>query len=212
MKEKKNTLLIAAIILVIVAALGGWYFGSKYEILERENKENNKQPVDNSEDLSNTGEQNNPSLSNNNKYVGNYGAIIDTGVDEDGDGINDRSVNTLYLREDGTFKYSVNTYTCSSPSVGTYSIDENKIILEEKVKYGCDACFFTSDLNTITATIKDDNTLVMVYLGKTLEYVNGISPSEDEDSKLYYVINPKDGESPSENSETWMDCTNQTIR
>lgn len=134
-------------------------------------------------------------------YVGNYGVKVTQDEEE--------AIFELYLREDGTFKYVIHNFYVYAPTVGTYKVDGDKIILEEKVIYGSDACYFKEkyELKTIAATIKNDNTLSIDIDGSTFDFVKGVAPQENDYSKEVYVINPVDGKTDSY-GETWMNCDN----
>lgn len=139
-------------------------------------------------------------------YVGNYGVEIISPNPED----ETIYYNYLYLREDGTFLLNTNTFACEAPSVGTYELKGRELILTEKVRYGCDSCFFKRNLRTFNVPILDNNLLTIVENDKKLNYSKGLVDDESAKSKEYYVLNPIDGQKPSSNSETWVECKNGT--
>ena len=198
---KKNTgFLVVIIILLCLLCVGiGFYLGSKHSdienngIVDEKVIENNKETIKDTEQATEVEQQ--EEKTEPISYVGNYGHKLN----HDGE----VSYDFLYLREDGTFSYAVNTYGCVSPSVGTYKVDENKILLTETVKYGCDACFYLRDLKSYEITIKDENTLVL----ESNEFIKNTVSNESELYKNRYVTNPADGVTPENNIDPWFDCT-----
>ncbi len=197
-KEKandKNALYTVVIVICCVLALIlGFYVGGSFNNTEGGNSSSN---------------------SANGEYAGDYGIRM-TFVDKMG--TTDNADYVLNLREDGTFKYNINNYENSTPSVGTYKVEGKKIILTEKVRYGSDACFYTDKLRTITVNIKDKDVLIVndnfeVKLGELkqtdLEFFKNDNYKEDPYWRHYYVTKPVNGKQPIENTEKWTDCTGQ---
>ncbi len=140
-------------------------------------------------------------------YVGAYGYLRNTS--EEGNKYYDQ----LYLRSDNTFYLSYKNEYANQPRVGTYVVNsDNTITLKETVHYGSDACFFTSNLQTYTVKIVDNNTLSINIAEETINLVKGIVEAEKDLNKTYYVTNPVDGQTPTGWSEAWSDCTNKTTR
>lgn len=186
--KSNNALLI--IFMIISLLLAGFIVYDKCL-----KKEEVKEPVQNVEENKNTEEkkETDPKV-----YVGAYGAEQDNDFEK------------LYLREDGSFKLIIsNIMACSDANVGTYMVENNVVTLKETVYYGCDACFYKKDLKTYTLTIKDSETLVINYDGKTIELKKNAIEPEDKDSLAYYVANPIDGETPEGWGDPWGDCTNR---
>lgn len=112
---------------------------------------------------------------------------------------------SLYLRNDGSFnlQYELGSY------VGTYIVNDNTIVLDEKVEYGTDACFRTTNLNKHTGTINSDNTISIKIGNKSQIFKEGNIEPESEGSLSWYVLNPIDGVTPKGWGEPWGDCNNR---
>lgn len=192
----KNTIYTAIIVICCVLALIlGFYFGGKFHNYEENNGSSNS--------------------GTNSAYVGDYGIKL-TFVDKQG--TTDFADYVLNLRGDGTFKYNINNYETSTPTVGTYKVEGKKIILTEKVRYGSDACYYTDKLRTMTINIKDNDILLVSdnflvghgeFKQTELEFFRNENYKEDPVWSYYYVVNPVNGKKPIENTETWTDCTGQ---
>ena len=133
-------------------------------------------------------------------------------------GTTDNADYVLNLRDDGTFKYNVNNYENSTPTVGTYKVEGKKIILTEKIRYGSDNCFYTDKLRTLTVNVKEDGILTIndnFFVGYNewkqtdLEFFKNEYYREDPVWRTYFVVKPVDGKKPNQSSETWKDCTGQ---
>ena len=193
-RENKNSMYTVVIsICVVLAVVLVLYFGGRLK---------------NNDDSSSNG-------SIYSEYAGDYGIRM-TFVDEEG--TTDNADYVLNLREDGTFKYNVNNYVESTPTVGTYKVDGKKITLTEKIRYGSDACYYTDKLRTITANIKEDGVLVVndnYYVGHDqwkqtdLEFFKNEIYREDPDWRAYFVTKPVNGKKATMDTETWTDCTGQ---
>lgn len=203
-KEKKNSSALLVILLCIVFVALGYYLGSRQSLKDINKVEESNDVTETIDtpspdiepsEVINTDSEEVKEVSSTISYVGDYG------YDYDYDG--ERTYDSLHLREDGTFVYGAKNYGCYSPSVGTYVVDNNKIILTETVKYGCDACYYLKDLKTYTVDIKDENTLVV----ESHEFIKGKISKEDEKSKSRYVTNPVDQGTPSGWEDPWFDCT-----
>lgn len=123
-------------------------------------------------------------------------------IDENGEKV--YSSEELILRSDGNFYLSINNYYANTPSVGTFSIENNKLTLREIVTYGSDTCFFTKNLNVYDGAINSNSISLNINGEKYIfEKVNN-SPRVD----TYYVTTPIDGVVPLGHEDAWKDCTN----
>ena len=147
-----------------------------------------------------------------NEYAGTYV------FNKEKDGNSTLSYDVIVLRDDYSFIYDIDAGTSSAPKVGTYTVLDGVITLEEKVSYGLEVCFFTEEdenttLNTHTGTFVDGN-LVITKDESTLTFVKDglseyITVNYDD---AWYVVNPIDGERPEntlqDENETWRNCNN----
>ena len=195
-KNDKNTLYTIVIaVCCVLALILGFYFGGVFHGAEENGGSNHTK--------------------SNGAYVGDYGIKM-TFVDSMG--TTDNADYVLNLRPDGTFKYNINNYEKSTPTVGTYKVEGKKIILTEKVRYGSDACYYTDNLRTITVNVKEDDVLVIndnflvginEYKKTDLEFFKNEYYKEDPVWRNYFVVKPVNGKQPIDNTETWTDCTGQ---
>lgn len=116
----------------------------------------------------------------------------------------------LYIRKDGTFAYDSSTKECYNPLVGTYTATENTIEFKTKVSYGCNSCFNMNVTNNFTATINDNDTIVIEEKEQgflvSSEYKRNSNKTESAADLSKYITNPVKGKIPADNNESWTEC------
>lgn len=117
----------------------------------------------------------------------------------------------LYLRSDGTFYLSINSYDFGNIVVGKYYINDNFLTLNQIVKYSNNGCFYKDEEKTIVADIDGDK-IVLEYEEEKIEFTKGVGNSETENNRRYYTINPIDGSSPKGIINKWKDCSTKITK
>ena len=112
----------------------------------------------------------------------------------------------LYLRSDGSFYLSINSYYLDNIIVGTYVINDNFLTLNVKVKYSNNGCFYKDEEKTYVADIEGDK-IILEYNDIKKEFSLGLGNKETLNNKKYYVINPISNSSPSGIINVWKDCS-----
>ncbi len=128
--------------------------------------------------------------------------------------INEEDINyydMLYLRSDGTFYLSINSYDEDDILVGEYSMNDSFLTLMVKIRYSKNGCFYKDEAKTIVADI-EDNKIIIDYNDEKLEYVKNIGIGETINNMNYYVTSPIDGENPSNIYNTWKDCSKKVTK
>ena len=153
-------------------------------------------------------------LSNHNKYVSvntnNYGeyGIINTVK------LNDEEVtyyDQLYLRSDGSFYLSINSYYLDKIIVGTYEVNDNFLTLNQSVLYSNNGCFYKDEIKTFVANIEKDK-IILEYNGIKKEFIKGLGVSETSTNKEYYVTSPNPDVSPKGIMNEWKDCSTKLTK
>lgn len=126
----------------------------------------------------------------------------------DGDDIKDQYFDMLYLRSDGTYYLSIDSYYTNAPVTGTYKVDGNKISFHETARYSSDMCFYTNDLKDYPGVI-GEGIITINRNGKNHEFAKGFGVRETVPNKNLYSAHPVDGEYPSGFASKWEDCTNK---
>ena len=143
---------------------------------------------------------------NHKNYAGGYRAEVKEMFDEDN---NEKYYVYMILRPDGTYTYGNNTIY-GGRTVGTYKVQSNYIVLTEVVSYGSDVCF-TKTKKNIEKKLKiiDKDTLEITDNKTKLRFKYNKSVKEDEFENAWYILNPKNGESPKgiKTEEAWDDCS-----
>ena len=130
-------------------------------------------------------------------YVGNYGYQKGSGDNVE--------VDFLYLRNDGSFSFSFGNK--NEYHVGNYSINDGKLILDTKVRYGDNSCFYKNNLQTFTLDIIRKDSFLFVNGNETKQFDIGIVGEEGKNGRNYHSINPIDGQIAEGVWAPWKDCT-----
>lgn len=143
---------------------------------------------------------------NHKNYAGGYRAEVKELFDKDN---NEKYYVYMILRPDGTYTYGNNTIY-GGRSVGTYKIESKYIVLTDAVSYGSDVCFTkVKKNNERKLKIIDKDTLEITEDGTKLRFKYNKNVLENEFENAWYILNPKDGESPKgfESDEEWDNCS-----
>ncbi len=131
--------------------------------------------------------------------------------------IGKQNYDILILRNDNTFVYNYDSAYSSTPIVGTYKLDGDKVSFEEKISYGTDDCFYTEGINFQKYTgVKGEDKITITTDGETKEFINKVIPNGDTPDYItdsWYSINPADGVRPAGTNygmedDTWLNCNN----
>ena len=120
----------------------------------------------------------------------------------------DQYFDLLYIRDDGTYYLSVDSYYTNAPVTGTYTVDGNIIHFHETARYSSDMCFYTNDLKEYDGTITEG--LIIINMNETkYEFAKGFGIKETNTNRNFYSAHPVDGQFPEGFLQTWNDCTNK---
>ena len=221
MKKKNDKTIYLIVITVLVALLLASLYYILYMNLYKIKKDKENTVIDNipevvdnneeDEDLEEDDEEdyyvNYAKININHKnYAGGYRAEVKEMFDEDN---NEKYYVYMILRPDGTYTYGNNTIY-GGRTVGTYKVQSNYIVLTEVVFYGSDVCFNKNKKNTEKKLkIIDKDTLEITDNKTKLRFKYNKSVKEDEFENAWYILNPKNGESPKgiKTEEAWDDCS-----
>ena len=118
----------------------------------------------------------------------------------------DQYFDLLYLRDDGTYYLSIDSYYTNAPVTGTFTVEDKKINFHETARYSSDMCFYTNDLKDYVGVISDG--LVTINMnGTNYEFAKGFGVKETTPNRNLYSANPVDGEYPPGFANKWKDCT-----
>lgn len=134
-------------------------------------------------------------------FVGYYGTRVS--VRKDNEEVS-QYFDMLYLREDNTYYLSVGSYYNTYSSVGTYEISGDKIKLKDKVKYGENMCFYTSDLKEYDGRIVDKKNIILNVNNAEQVFLKNLG-NEDKNT-YYYITDPKEGMTSEGLNDTWKNC------
>ena len=116
----------------------------------------------------------------------------------------------LYLRKDGTFRYN-DSAELETPYVGKYRVEGENLILDTKITYGSDYCYYTQEkfLRPFTLKIIDNNKLSTdgpLWYPKKIVLRRDDTLAEKEEDLNFYILDPIDGVNPKGRKHIWVYC------